>query len=105
MAAYTRGAWLGGVIVYFVFASLRPGAMTKVFRAIGLSAIALALVAISPLADRISSVLPILGSRGRPRSSLRSRRVDWISRIGYQSTALVTPTLLLSLAASGCISI
>src|SRR5216684_425581 len=32
LAAYTRGAWIGAVFVYFLFAALRPRALSKLFK-------------------------------------------------------------------------
>lgn len=63
LAAYTRGAWIGGVFVYFLFAALRPRALSKLFKA-SAAAIAIAvLIYLSPLGDRIVSVLPFLGGQ------------------------------------------
>jgi len=63
IAAYTRGAWIGGVLVYFIFAALRPRAFSKLLKA-SVAAMAIGvLVYLSPLGDRIVSVLPFLGGQ------------------------------------------
>jgi O-antigen ligase len=61
LAAYTRGAWVGAGLVYFLYAGLRPGAFTKFAKAIGVAATVALLVLLSPLGDRIIRVLPALG--------------------------------------------
>jgi O-antigen ligase len=61
LAAYTRGAWIGGVLVYFLFTALRPNPVSKVFKATGASLVIAFLIYLSPLGDKIVSVLPFLG--------------------------------------------
>lgn len=63
MAAYTRGAWIGGVIVYFVYSALRPQALSKVMKATMVLLIVAVPVWLSPLGDRITSVLPFFGGK------------------------------------------
>jgi O-antigen ligase len=61
LASFTRGAWVGAVIVYFLYAALGPRALSKTAKAIGISIVTVILIYFSPLADRIMSVLPFLG--------------------------------------------
>jgi O-antigen ligase len=61
MAAYTRGAWIGGVLVYFVYAALNPRSLSKVFKATALTIFIAVPIWLSPLGDRIVNVLPFLG--------------------------------------------
>jgi hypothetical protein len=61
LAAYTRGAWIGGVLIYFLFAALRPHPFSKLLKATGAAIIIGVIVSLSPLGDRIVSVLPFLG--------------------------------------------
>ena len=63
MAAYTRGAWIGGVIVYLVFSALNPRGVSRVFKAIALLIVIAIPVWLSPLGDRIVNVLPIFGGK------------------------------------------
>jgi O-antigen ligase len=60
-AAYTRGAWIGAVLAYFVFAALQPESFSKLFKAIGAALVFGTLIYISPLGDKIVSVMPWLG--------------------------------------------
>jgi O-antigen ligase len=61
LAAYTRGAWVGGGLVYFLFAALRPAALSKLAKAVGAAAVVALVIFISPLGDRIIRVIPALG--------------------------------------------
>jgi O-antigen ligase len=63
MAAYTRGAWIGGVLVYFAFAALNPRGLSKVFKATALTFVVAVPIWLSPLGDRIVNVLPFLGGK------------------------------------------
>jgi O-antigen ligase len=63
MAAYTRGAWIGGVLVYFVFVALRPRAFSKLFKATGAALVIAVLISLTPLGNRIVSVLPFFGGQ------------------------------------------
>jgi hypothetical protein len=61
LASFTRGAWVGAVIVYFLYAAIGPLALSKMAKAVGVSIVTAVLIYFSPLADRIMSVLPFLG--------------------------------------------
>jgi O-antigen ligase len=61
MAAYARGAWIGAVLAFFLFAMLRPNPFSKLFKAGMGAGIAAFAVFLSPLGDKITSVLPFLG--------------------------------------------
>jgi O-antigen ligase len=63
MAAYTRGAWIGGVLVYFVFVALQPRALSKLFKAAGAAVVIAVLISLTPLGHRIVSVLPFFGGQ------------------------------------------
>lgn len=63
MAAYTRGAWIGGVIVYFVFTALKPRALSKLMKATALTLLITVPILLSPLGERITSVLPFFGGK------------------------------------------
>jgi O-antigen ligase len=61
LAAYSRGPWLGAVCIYFVFSALKPGAVSKLFKAAGVAGFLVILIGISPLRDKVVNVLPFLG--------------------------------------------
>jgi hypothetical protein len=61
LSAYSRGPWLGGVLIYFVYIAVSGRNLTKLLKAaVAAGLIAAALVA-SPLGDRIERVVPFLG--------------------------------------------
>jgi O-antigen ligase len=61
LADFSRGPWVGTLLIYFAFAALGPRAVTKIFKAVaGMSLLGLA-VAISPLGVKIASVVPYFG--------------------------------------------
>jgi O-antigen ligase len=61
LAAFSRGPWIGAVVIYFVYAALNPRSVSGVFKALGIFALGAGVVALSPLGPRIASVLPFLG--------------------------------------------
>jgi O-antigen ligase len=89
MAAYTRGAWIGGVIVYFVFSALNPRGVTKVFKGMALAFVVAIPVLLSPLGDRIVSVLPFLGG------TVDSFNVTYRERLFDRSWQVITDSPLL----------
>jgi O-antigen ligase len=60
-ASFSRGPWLGAVVVYFVYAALNPRAISGMFKALVIFFVAAAAVALSPLGTKIQSVLPFMG--------------------------------------------
>ena len=61
LAAYARGAWITAVLVYFLYAALRPNPLSRVIKATGIAMLVAICVYLSPLGERIVSVLPFLG--------------------------------------------
>lgn len=60
-AAYSRGPWLGAVVIYFVYAALSRPAISGLLKAVGTFALVAVIVAASPLGDKIAKVIPFLG--------------------------------------------
>lgn len=61
LAAYSRGPWVGALVIFLAFAALGPRGFPKVFKAMaGLSVLGVG-VAISPLGDKIARVIPYFG--------------------------------------------
>jgi hypothetical protein len=61
LAAYSRGPWVGAIVIFLAFAALGPRGFSKAFKAMaGLSVLGLG-VAISPLGDKIARVIPYFG--------------------------------------------
>jgi O-antigen ligase len=60
-AAYTRGAWVAAVFVYFVAAALGPQAPSRILKAAFVGLFAAFVVSLTPLGAKVTSVLPFLG--------------------------------------------
>jgi hypothetical protein len=61
MAAYSRGPWVGAIVIYFSFAALGPRVIPKMFKAVGGILLLAWGVAVSPLGDKIARVVPYFG--------------------------------------------
>jgi O-antigen ligase len=61
LAAYSRGPWIAASLVYFVFSALRPRPFSKLLKAATIGGIVAVVVSLSPLRDKITSVLPVFG--------------------------------------------
>ena len=61
IAAYSRGPWLGAVVIYFVYILLGPHAITRTFKASFIAGVAFIALLMSPLGPRITKVIPFLG--------------------------------------------
>lgn len=61
LADYSRGPWLGAILIYLAFAALGPRGLPKMFKAIaGMSLVGL-VVAVSPLGQKVARVVPYFG--------------------------------------------
>jgi O-antigen ligase len=63
LAAYSRGPWMAGAAVYVVFNAFSPRPVTKLMKAAAAAMITAMIVAMTPLADKILSVLPFTGGQ------------------------------------------
>jgi O-Antigen ligase len=61
LATYSRGPWMGAIVIYFCFAAIGPRAMSRLFKASGVAVLAIAAISASPLGERIAQVLPFMG--------------------------------------------
>jgi hypothetical protein len=61
LAAFSRGPWLGAIIIYFAFSLTGPRSFRRAFWAIFASSAICAVILISPLGERIATVIPFLG--------------------------------------------
>lgn len=62
-AAFSRGPWLGAVVIYFVYAALNPRAISGMFKALVIFVVVAAAISLTPLGGKIASVLPFLGGQ------------------------------------------
>ena len=61
LAAYSRGPWLGAVLIYFIYTALSRRAVSGLFKASGVSVLVALIVALSPLGDKVLKVIPYFG--------------------------------------------
>jgi O-antigen ligase/polysaccharide polymerase Wzy-like membrane protein len=61
LATYSRGPWIGALVIYLSFSALRPRAFSRLFKAATVAVSVGGVLALSPLGDRVISVLPFMG--------------------------------------------
>jgi O-antigen ligase len=61
VAAYSRGPWLGAVVIYFTFIAARPRALSGFLKGLCAALVVAGVIAASPLGDRIREMVPALG--------------------------------------------
>jgi hypothetical protein len=61
IAAYSRGPWIGAVAVYLAFMAAGAGGVARIFKAAAVVVAVLGVISLTPLGDRILSVLPGMG--------------------------------------------
>jgi hypothetical protein len=60
-ASYSRGPWLGAVLIVLAFAASSPGAARRLFKVVGIAMLVALAVLVSPLGERIVKVIPFFG--------------------------------------------
>jgi O-antigen ligase len=63
IVTFSRGPWMGTIIIYIVCAVLRRKRMSDLLGAAAILLVALGLIALSPLGDHIASMLPFMGGK------------------------------------------
>jgi hypothetical protein len=61
LAAYSRGPWMGGVLIYFVYIAVSGRKLTRLLKAAVTTGLIAAILAATPLGERIERVVPFLG--------------------------------------------
>lgn len=74
-AAYSRGPWMCALVIFFLFAAQRPGAASAIAKSLFVGAIAATVVAVSPLGQKIASVIPFFGGH------IDSGNIDYRERL------------------------
>jgi O-antigen ligase len=75
LAAYSRGPWIAAALVYFVFSAFRPRPFSKLLKAATIGGIVAVVVSLSPLRDKVISVLPAFGGTVDDYSILYRQRL------------------------------
>jgi O-antigen ligase len=63
LAAYSRGPWLGALVIFFAYMMLGPRALGRLVKAAMIAAAVLGVLLVSPLGDRITQVIPFMGGQ------------------------------------------
>jgi O-Antigen ligase len=61
LAAYSRGPWLGAILIYFVYIAVQGRRLSRLIKAAVTAGLIAAIVLASPLGDRVVRVVPFLG--------------------------------------------
>jgi hypothetical protein len=76
IAAFSRGPWIGAVLIYLAYSALKPRAVSRVFRAAFVVAVALGLLSLSPIGERLLGSLPFTGAQADANFVYRQRLLD-----------------------------
>ena len=61
LATYSRGTWIGAATIYFTFIAIGPRAMPRMLKAAAIAGVAVALMSVTPVGERLLSSLPFFG--------------------------------------------
>jgi hypothetical protein len=76
VATYSRGPWIGAVLIYFAYSALKPRAISRLFKAGFLMAIVLGLATLSPTGERMMTSLHVTGGQPDADFLYRQRLLD-----------------------------
>jgi len=76
LATYSRGPWLGAVLIYLAYAALKPRAVSRVFKAVFLITIVLSLVSLTPIGEKLLNSLHVTAGQPDADFNYRQRLVD-----------------------------
>ena len=83
LAAYSRGPWIGAVVIYLTYVTLGPRVFPRLFKAAALITAVAGMLLASPIGDRITSVIPFMGG------SVDSDTVFYRQRLAERTWELV----------------
>jgi hypothetical protein len=75
-SAFSRGPWLGAVIVYFTFFAAGPRAISRLVKGTLIALSVALLILVSPIGDRILNVLPVMGNTADANIIYRQRLAE-----------------------------
>jgi O-antigen ligase len=78
IASFSRGPWIGAVLIYLAYSALKPRGISRLFKAGFLIAIVLGLVSLSPIGEKMMTSLHVTGTGGQPDADFiyRQRLLD-----------------------------
>jgi O-antigen ligase len=75
-ATYSRGPWLGTVVIYFAFNAAGARAFSRVVKGISIALLVAGVIAVLPIGGRILDVLPVFGKTADNNILYRERLAD-----------------------------
>jgi hypothetical protein len=76
LAAYSRGPWIGAVLIYLAYSALKPRAISRLFIAAFVVTIVLGFVSLSPVGEKMLNSLPFAGGQPDVNFIYRQRLLD-----------------------------
>jgi len=76
VATFSRGPWIGAVLIYLAYSALKPRAISRLFKAAFLMAIVLGLASLSPIGERMMTSLHVMGGQPDADFLYRQRLLD-----------------------------
>lgn len=76
VAAFSRGPWIGAVLIYLAYSALKPRAISRLFKAGFLIAVVLGLFSLSPIGERLLTSLHVTGGQPDANFLYRQRLLD-----------------------------
>lgn len=76
IATFSRGPWIGAVLIYLAYSALKPRAISRLFKAGFLMAIVLGLVSLSPIGEKMMASLHVTGGQPDADFIYRQRLLD-----------------------------
>jgi hypothetical protein len=83
LAAYSRGPWIGAIVIYFGYIALGSRPTVRLMKAVGASLVFAVALLLSPVGARIMDVIPALGG------SVDSYNVQYRHRLAERSLDLI----------------
>ena len=76
VSAYSRGPWIGAVLIALAYSALKPRAITRLFKAGFVLAIVLGALSLSPMGEELLNSLPFASGRPDANFVYRQRLLD-----------------------------
>jgi O-Antigen ligase len=76
IATFSRGPWIGAVLIYLAYSALKPRAISRLFTAGFLMAIVLGLASLSPIGEKLMTSLHVTGGQPDADFIYRQRLLD-----------------------------
>jgi hypothetical protein len=76
LAAFSRGPWIGAVLIYLAYSALKPRAISRLFKAALVIAIVLGLASLTPTGEKLMNSLPFTGGQPDANFIYRQRLLD-----------------------------